>query len=81
MVSYLVALDSTFSSPLLFERLSVCQLFIERPCLAAIGHCWQDTLVHYLFLSEMGSCLSWSISVFFCFFFSPKQLQAALILA
>ena len=32
MVSYLVALDPTFSSPLLFERFSVCQLFIERPC-------------------------------------------------
>ena len=28
------------------------------------------------FLSEMGSCLSWSISLFF-----PKQLHAALILA
>ena len=29
-----------------------------------------------VFLSEMGSCLSWSISSFF-----PKQLHAALILA
>ena len=28
------------------------------------------------FLSEMGSCLSWSISLFF-----PKQLHPALILA
>ena len=44
--------------------------------MAAIGHGWQDTLVHYLFLSEMGSCLAWSISLFF-----PKQLHAALILA
>ena len=34
--------------------------------MAAIGHGWQDTLVHYLivfFFSEMGSCLSWSISL------------------
>ena len=65
MVSYLVALDLTLSSPLLFELFSVCQLFIESPCLAVIGHCWQDTLVKYLFLSDMGSCLSWSILFFF----------------
>ena len=74
-VSYLVASDPTFFFPLLCERFSVCQLFIERPCLAAIGHCWQDTLVHF-FLSETGSCLSWSISLFF-----PKQIHTALILA
>ena len=37
---HLVALDLTFSSPLLFGQFSiVCQLFIERQCLAAIGHC------------------------------------------
>ena len=33
---------------------------------------------HTGILSEMGSCLSWSISLFFS---SPKQLHAALILA
>ena len=49
----------------LSDSKSVCLLFIERPCLAAIGHFWQDTLVHNFFffffgLSEMGSCLSWS---------------------
>ena len=40
-----VALYPTFSSPLLFELFSVCQLFIERPCLAAIGHCWCTDVV------------------------------------
>ena len=47
MVSYLVALDLAFYSPLLFERFSICQVFIERPCLATIVDCWQNTLVQY----------------------------------
>ena len=28
----------------------VCQLFIERLCLAAMGHCWQYTLAYFLLL-------------------------------
>ena len=66
IVSYLVALDPTFSSPLLFEQFSVCQLFIERPCLAAIGHCWQDTLAHCLVFEWNGEL---SIMEYFLFFF------------
>ena len=59
MVSYLVALDLTFSFPLLFGRFSVCLSLVYLETMgffSAIGHCWQDTLVHYLFLNEMGSC-------------------------
>ena len=55
IASRLVALDLTFSSPLLFERFSVCfSIVIERPCFAAVGHCWQDTGVHYLFFEWYG---------------------------
>ena len=43
---------------------TVCHLLIKRTRLAAIGHSWQDTLVCYLFLSDMESCLSWIISLF-----------------
>ena len=77
-LSSVVALDPTFSSPFLFEQFSVCQSFIERPCLVAIGHCWQDTLVHYLFF-----WVKWEVVYLgvFPWFFLPKQLQAALILA
>ena len=62
MVSCLAALDSTFSSPLLFEWFLVClsvvyceTMFSSRRSVMAkhIG----PLLV---FLSEMGSCLSWS---------------------
>ena len=43
------------SPPLLFDQfLVVCQLFIKRPCFAATGHCWEDTLVHYLYFGWYG---------------------------
>ena len=54
------------SSPLLFERFLFCQLFIEGPRLAAMGQCWQDTLVHYLFI-ELNKELS-VLKYFFLFF-------------
>ena len=71
----IVALDKAF--PLhcsLSGSQFVCQLFIERPCLAAIGLCWQETLVHYFFFywSEMGSCPSWSIPLVFLSKTAPR---------
>ena len=78
MVSYLLDLGLTFSFPLLFERLSVCLSFVY---LETMFGSHRSRLARYIgpllvFLSEMGSCLSWNISLFF-----PKQLHAALILA
>ena len=67
LLIYLIALNLTFSSPLLFEQFFLCQLFIERPCLSAIGHCWLDTLVHYLFFRVILVVLD--LEVFPCFFF------------
>ena len=50
----------------------VCQLFIERP-LAAIGHCWQDTLVHYLgfffFFFFFGGFILFCFALVCVFFF------------
>ena len=63
MVSYLVALDPTFSFPLLFGRFSVCLSFV----IVGKTH-WSITC----FLSEMGSCLSWSISLFFFSKIAPR---------
>ena len=67
MVSYLLALGLTFSFPLLFERFSVCLSFVLFR-----DHVWQPWVMVgkiqwniTCFLSEMGSCLSWSISLFF----------------
>ena len=47
----------------------VCQLFIETPCLTAIGRCWQDTLVHYLFLEWKGELSVLEYFLVFCFCF------------
>ena len=79
MISYLVALDLTFSSPLLFERFSVCVSIVYWETMFG-SH--KSLLARHIgplhvFLSDIGSCLSWSISLFF----SPKCLQAVLMLA
>ena len=88
MVSYLVALDPTFSFPLLFEHFSVCLSFVY---LETMFGSHRSLLTRHIgpllvFLDEVGSCLSWSISLFFLlffffFFFFSKQLHAALVLA
>ena len=77
MVSCLLALGLTFSFPLLFERFSVCLSFVYLETMFGSHRSWLARYIGPLlvFLSEMGSCLSWSISLFF-----PKQLHAALIL-
>ena len=36
----------------------VCQLFIRRPCLAAIGHCWQVCLLVGCLMSQQHACVS-----------------------
>ena len=78
MVSYLLALGLTFFFPLLSERFSVCLSFVYLETMFGSHRSWLARYIGPLlvFLSEMGSCLSWSISLFF-----PKQLHAALILA
>ena len=78
MVSCLLALSLTFSFPLLFERFSVCLSFVYLETMFGSHRSWLARYISPLlvFLSEMGSYLSWSISLFF-----PKQLHAALILA
>ena len=79
MVSYLLALGLTFSFPLFFERFSVCLSFVYLETMFGSHRSWLAIYIGPLlvFLSEMGSCLSWGISLFFF----PKQLHAALILA
>ena len=78
MVSYLLALGLTFFFPLLFERFSVCLSFVYLETMLGSHRSWLARYIGpLLFISEMGSCLSWSISLFFF----PKQLHAALILA
>ena len=64
MVSYLVALDPTFSFSLLFERVSVCLSFVYLETTFGSN---RSLLARHIgpllvFLSEMGTCLSWSIS-------------------
>ena len=78
MVSCLLALGLTFSFPLLFERFSVCLSFVYLETMFGSHRSWLARYIGPLlvFLSEMGSCLSWNIFLFF-----PKQLHAALILA
>ena len=78
MVTYLLALGLTFSFPLLSERFSVFLSFVYLETMFGSHRSWLARYIGPLlvFLSEMGSCLSWSISLFF-----PKQLHAALILA
>ena len=78
MVSYLLALGLTFSFPLLFEWFSVCLSFVYLETMFGRHRAWLARYIGplFVFLSEMGSCLSWSISLFL-----PKQLHAALILA
>ena len=77
MVSYLVALDVTSSSPLLFEHFSVCQLFIERSCLAAEGHCCQDTLEYFLVRPKIvPGCSVPGTNFFFCSVFEACGLFA-----
>ena len=76
MVSCLLAVGLTFSFPLLFERFSVCLSFVYLETMFGSHRLWLARYIGPLlvFLSEMGSCLSWSISLFF-----PKQLHADLI--
>ena len=67
MVSYLLALVLTFFFPLLSGRFSVCLSFVYLETMFGSHRSW---LARYtgpllVFLSEMGSCLSWSISLFF----------------
>ena len=78
MVFYLLALGLTFSFPLFYEQFSVCLSFVYLETMFGSRRPWLARYIGPLlvFLSEMGSCLSWSISLFF-----PKQLHAALILA
>ena len=78
LISEHVALDPTFSFPLLFGWYSGCLSFVY---LETMFDSLRSLLARHMgplivFLSEMGSCLSWS---FPCLF--PKQLYAALILA
>ena len=75
MVSYLLASGLTFSFPLLSERFSVCLSFVYLETMFGSHRSWMARyigpllfLFFFFFLSEMGSCLSWSIS-FFLFFF------------
>ena len=67
MVSYLLDLGLTFSFPLLFERFSVCLSFVYLETMFGSHRSWLARYIGPLlvFLSEMGSCLSWSISLFF----------------
>ena len=67
MVSYLVALDPTFLFPLLFEQFSVC---LSSVYLGTMSGSHMSLLARHIgpllvFLSEVGSYLSWSISLFF----------------
>ena len=60
MVSYLVALDPTFSFPLLFEWFSVCLSFVNFDTMFG-SH--MSLLARHIgplldFLIEMGRCLS-----------------------
>ena len=66
MVSYLLALGLTFSFPLLFERFSVCLSFVYLETMFGSHRSWLARYIGSLlvFLSEMGNCLSWSISLF-----------------
>ena len=52
----------------------VLSLFVNcllRPCLAARGHCWQDTLVHYLFFEWNGELSVLELSVLVIQVFKP----------
>ena len=67
IVSYLVALDTIFSSPF-FCSLSgfqfVCQLFIERPCLAAkTVPCCSDPGVDFYFCSSSSSTFDMMVAL------------------
>ena len=67
MVSYLLALGQTVSFPLLFGWFSVCLSFVYVETMFGSHRSWLAEYIGPLldFLSEMGSCLSWSISLFF----------------
>ena len=68
MVFYFLALGLTFSFPLLSERFSVCLSFVYLETMFGSHRSWLARYIGPLlvvFLSEMGSCLSWNISLFF----------------
>ena len=67
MVSYLLALGQTFSFPLLFDRFSLCLSFVYLETMFGSHRPWLARYIGPLlvFLSEMESCLSWSVSLFF----------------
>ena len=50
-ISLSIVLCAIFS---LFVHCFVVVVFFLRPCLAAVGHCWQDTWIHYLSYGELS---------------------------
>ena len=82
MVTYLVAIDPTFFFPLLFERFSVCLSFVYLETMFSSHRSLLARHVGPLLVFEVkrGDVYLGVCPCFFFFFF-PKQLHDAVILA